>query len=305
MRKRYIDYLRVISMLAVVMIHICTTAMTDFSDGIGTYKGALFVSVTNLLHFVVPVFFMISGALLLNSKKEMTLGKLLKKYILKYACVILIFCWAFALIEIVFDKHDIQLAYFLQSFINMLQGKTWAHMWYMYALFGVMLVLPILRWTAKMAKGRDIVYLVAIFGMFLSVLPFLNRIVDTNIGIQFPIISVYLFHMLLGYWIDTGVIHWSNKISGIIIVCCCVLLVIASYFDVIWNIETSFLGDYSSPIMIIYAASLFMLLKNAKYKIAEKKTEPIARISWGGNRFTIKMFFWGIYYPYVLDQSSL
>lgn len=270
MRKRYIDYLRVISMLAVVMIHICTTAMTDFNDGIGTYKGALFVSVTNLLHFAVPVFFMISGALLLNPKKEMTLGKLLKKYILKYACVILIFCWAFALIEIVFDKHDIQLAYFLQSFLNMLQGKTWAHMWYMYALLGVMMILPILRWTAKKAEGRDIIYLIVVFGIFLSILPFLEKIVDFNIGIQFPIISVYLFHMLLGYWIDTGVIHWSNKTSGIIIACCCVLLAIASYFDVIWNVEASFIGDYSSPIMIIYAMSLFMLLKNMAHQGEEK-----------------------------------
>ncbi len=295
MRKRYIDYLRVTSMLAVVMIHICTTAMTDFGDGIGTYKGVLFVSVTNLLHFAVPVFFMISGALLLDPKKEMTLGKLLKKYLMKYAGVILIFCWAFALIEIVFDKHDIQLIYFPQSFLNMIQGKTWAHMWYMYTLFGVMLVLPILRWTVKLAEGKDIIYLIVVFGIFLSVLPFLNKIVDLNIGIQFPIISVYLFHMLLGYWIDTGVIHWSSKTSGIIIACCCVSLVAASYFDVMWNAESDFIGDYSSPIMIIYAASLFMLLKNAKYKAAEKKTGSRVQISWGGVIDLLSKCSFGVY----------
>ena len=199
MRKRYIEYLRVISMLAVVMIHICTTAMTDFSDGVGTYKGAIFVSVTNLLHFAVPVFFMISGALLLNPKKEMTLEKLLKKYLLKYACVILIFCWAFAWLEIVFDRRDVRLAYFSQSFLDMLQGKTWAHMWYMYALLGVMLILPLLRWTARMAKGKEIAYLIAVLGFFLSVLPFFNRMTGFKAGIQFPISSVYIFHMLMSY----------------------------------------------------------------------------------------------------------
>lgn len=295
MRKRYIDYLRVISMLAVVMTHICTTAMTDFSDGIGTYKGVLFLSVTNLLHFAVPVFFMISGALLLNPKKEITLGKLLKKYLLKYASVILIFCWGFALIEIVFNKHDIQLIYFLQSFLNMLQGKTWDHMWYMYTLLGVMMILPILRWTAKLAEGRDITYLVVIFGIFLSVLPSLNGIVDFNIGIQFPVISVYILHMLLGYWIDTEIIHWSNKISGIIITTCCVLLVIVSYFDVMWDFESRVVGGYSSPVMIIYAASLFMLIKNAKYKVEEKMTEPRARISWGGVIDLLSKYSFGVY----------
>ena len=300
MHKRYIDYLRVISMLSVVMIHICTTAMTDFDDGIGTYKGALFVSVTNLLHFAVPVFFMISGALLLNPKKEMTLEKLLKKYLLKYACVIIVFCWAFAWIEIVFDQHDIQLAYFLQSFLNMLQGKTWAHMWYMYTLIGVMLILPILRWIVMMAKGKEITYLIAVFGFFLSVLPFFNRITGFNAGIQFPISSVYIFHMLLGYWIDTGTIRWSRRTSGIIITCCSALLITASCLHVIKNAGTGFVGDYTSPVMIIYSAALFMLLKNTEFSAETQATGRTAKIVRGGGW----NFYQGVHSGYTLSICS-
>ena len=262
MHKRYIDYLRVVSMLAVVMIHICTTALTDFDDGAGNWKGVLFVSVINLLHFAVPVFFMISGALLLSPSKEITLERLLKRYVLKYAGVIAIFCWLFAFIEIVFDRHDIRPDYFLESFLNMLQGKTWAHMWYMYTLFGVMLLLPVLRWIVKEAGRKEIFYLTAMLGLFLSVLPFFESFSGFHLGVPFPVASVYMFHMLLGYWIDVGIIRWGNGISAIMIICCCVSLVAASYLDVMSGAETGVVGNYSSPIMIIFSAALFMLAKN-------------------------------------------
>ena len=279
MRKRYIDYLRVISMLSVVMIHICTTAMTDFNDGIGTYKGVLFVSVTNLLHFAVPIFFMISGALLLNPKKEITLERLLKRYILKYAGVILTFCWLFSFIEIIFDKHDFQLVYIGQSFLNMLQGRTWAHMWYMYALLGVMFVLPLLRWTARMATRTEITYLIILLGVFLSILPLAEALTGFEMGTQFPIISVYLFHMLLGYWIDTGSIHWSNKACGAVVAGCVILLFIDSYYTVMRESWVGFAGGYSSPIMIMYSIALFMIIKN---KTNDAREEHMTRTKMGG-----------------------
>lgn len=269
-------------MLAVVMIHICTTALTDFSDGVGTYKGVLFVSVTNLLHFAVPVFFMISGALLLDPKKEMTLEKLLKRYILKYAGVILTFCWLFAFMEIVFDRHIIRPIYFLQSFANMLQGKTWAHMWYMYTLLGIMLILPLLRWTVRMAEGKDITYLIIVLGLFLSILPFFSEITGFDLGIQFPIASVYLFHMLLGYWIDTGVISWDNRTSGLIIAACSLLLIVASYFDVMRDSAIKYMGSYSSPVMIIFSAALFILYKNMENRVEVGSSGHSAKIAWGG-----------------------
>lgn len=296
MRKRYIDYLRVISMLAVVMIHICTTAMTDFSEGVGTYKGVLFVSVTNLLHFAVPVFFMISGALLLNPKKEMTLERLLKRYILKYAGVILTFCWLFSFIEIVFDSHAIRPVYFLRSFLNMLQGKTWAHMWYMYTLLGVMLILPLLRWIVRMAERKDIVYLIIVFGTFLSILPCLRKVTGFELGIQFPIVSVYVLHMLLGYWIDADVIRWSDKVGKWILVCVGILLVIASYFQVISESCTGFIGEYYSPVMIIYSMALFMLIKNtAKRSDSTQSSKCKVKIAGGGVIDLLSEYSFGVY----------
>ena len=64
MRKKYIEYLRVLSMFAVIAIHACIAAMNTYDNG-SMFARALYLSIRNVFHFAVPVFFMMSGALLL------------------------------------------------------------------------------------------------------------------------------------------------------------------------------------------------------------------------------------------------
>lgn len=268
-RKQYIDYLRVISMLAVVMIHVCTTAMTDFTDGNGTMKGVLFYGARNVLHFAVPIFFMITGALLLNPQKDISLHKLLKSYIFKYVCVILTFCWAYSLIEIIFNNHDLKPIYFLQSFFDMLQGKTWAHMWYMYSLLGIMLVLPILRWVARMADKQHILYLIIVLGLFLSILPFIKDMTGFNLGVALPINSEKFLFLLLGYWIDQKAIRINRKLSTIIIFCCIITLTVTAWFQVIKGVYLDYVPSYSSPFIVIYSASIFSLFRTKERNMVQ------------------------------------
>lgn len=269
--KRYIDYLRVISMCAVVMMHVCVTAMSEFSDGMGTMKGALFCGVKNILNFAVPVFFMITGALLLNPEKDISLQKLLKSYILKYACVILTFCWAYSLIEIIFNNHNLRPIYFLWSFADMLQGKTWDHMWYMYSLLGVLFALPILRWIAKMARGKDIIYLMVILGAFLSVLPFVEEMTGFRLGIVFPITADTFLLLLLGYWSDQEIIHLKNSLIVAIIIGSVVILGFAAYFQIIRDINLVYISRYGSPILIVYSLAIFVLIRKVGMKESLKQ----------------------------------
>ena len=74
----YLDLLRVLATIGVIVIHVC---------GRGFY-GSLFTSswyyavfYHSLVRWCVPVFFMISGALFLNPKKTVTYKEILLKYI--------------------------------------------------------------------------------------------------------------------------------------------------------------------------------------------------------------------------------
>ena len=104
-RIKYLEFLRVICMLWVVLIHTCITAITDYpqSSNFNIYGGIMHF-IVNIAHFAVPIFFMISGALFLNPQKQITYKKVLKKYVLKYCGVIIIFGWLFALLEEIFKS---------------------------------------------------------------------------------------------------------------------------------------------------------------------------------------------------------
>ena len=64
---------------------------------------------------------MISGALMLPISKEMPLNKLIKKYLLKYGAVILIFGWGYSFAEVFFIDKTVSISVFNISLIRMIE----------------------------------------------------------------------------------------------------------------------------------------------------------------------------------------
>ena len=93
-RKNHFDYLKVIATFSVILAHVCSTALGAFENSSMStlneevYYGIYFV-LRNITRYAVPVFLMITGALFLDKRKEITIDKLLKKYILKYTPILL------------------------------------------------------------------------------------------------------------------------------------------------------------------------------------------------------------------------
>ena len=260
MKKVYIENVRIISMLTVVLIHVCITALSDFPDSGSEGWRIMYQAVRNVLHFAVPCFFMISGALLLSPEKKLPLEKLLKKYILKYSAVIVLFGWAFAFMEEVFKTHSISVSVIASSFLNMLQGETWNHMWYMYSLLGVTLILPVLKATTEKLNENEMRYLLIVCFVFLSVIPYLCILTGKESGVRFAIDNVYVAYMLVGYWIDT---HQKQQtalyISAIVIGI--VLLVAEALCSAYYQVELAFSG-YSSPVVFLMSAAGFALARS-------------------------------------------
>ena len=257
-KKRYIEDLRIISMLAVVMIHVCITALSDFPDSGSTLWRVIYQSIRNILRFAVPVFFMISGALLLNPQKVITLEKLIKKYIVKYTAVIVIFGWAFALIEEVFHHRDFSFSYLGTSFVNMLQGQTWNHMWYMYSLLGVTMILPLLKAATATFTKKEMQYFVIVCFLFLSVIPYFCALTGKESGVHLAISSVYALYMIVGYLLDTY--RPKNTIVYlVIIVAGVVMLILEAYFTIVLNRELAF-SNYNSPVVFLFSVAVFALV---------------------------------------------
>ena len=78
----------------------------------------------------------------------------------------------------------------------MLTGCTWKHLWYLYMLLGIYLVLPILNSLNNLHLKELLFFVVCIF-IFNSLLPTFGL----GCGIYFPIVSIYIGYFLVGYLI--------------------------------------------------------------------------------------------------------
>ncbi len=154
------DAMRIIAACAVVMIHTSADYIEQYDKGTMAFiTGNIFNSISR---FAVPVFFMISGALMLDERKSIPAEKILKSAL---QILTLIFSWSFIytvgynVIRPVIFNEPISLTKLLDTFFN---GHY--HMWYLYVLVGLYLITPVLRLFIK-KENASLIWKYLVFSM--------------------------------------------------------------------------------------------------------------------------------------------
>lgn len=256
-RKYYYDYLRVFAMLSVVVSHVCSFAPQAFPGNSRSWERILYYCVRNGTRYAVPVFFMLSGAPPLNPKKQMDINAIYRKYVWKYVAVTAVFGFLFAYIESVYNKQSYGIAAMKESFLRMLSGSSWKHLWYLYVLVGAMLFLPVLRLITCHFSKRELRTLILTASLFLCVIPWLEGLTGKTIGFRYPIASIYVIYMLLGYYVAA----YSVPIPPIIFLICNAWILIASYANMVHGTEIGYVLHYASPPVFGMALSLFQTVQ--------------------------------------------
>lgn len=196
-RIYYIDWLRIVCAIAVIGIHITMTQPNNYSvQEIGESNYIILTSVYTLIQWAVPVFLMISGNLLLHSTM-ISIAKV-KKMTIRMGTVLLLFGSAFALLEQVFEKKTLEIGMLPNSVLLTLQQKSWSHLWYLYVLIGIYLVLVPLKKFVDNSNNREICIftLALIVGNF--IIPTINIAFGTKID-NYMLLTQYVTYFLIGY----------------------------------------------------------------------------------------------------------
>ena len=137
---KYIECLRSLATFAVVFIHICMTLPANYSKvELGLFNYSFFECGYMLACWAVPIFIMITGALLLDPQRTITLSKI-KKYVKRMAVILIIFGGVYALMELVFNEKKFVLSMISKAIFNVVEEKSWGHLWYIYTLIGLYIV---------------------------------------------------------------------------------------------------------------------------------------------------------------------
>lgn len=149
----------------------------------------------SMVRMAVPLFFMVSGVLLLNHKEE-PLFVFFQKRIHKV--VIPLIAWSF--IYILFKKYGLhQNVNIFKDMLLSLNRPEYYHLWFLYTIIGIYLVLPILKVFIKYASKHLQVYFIILWILSVSIIPFINYFTGIHIKSHMPMMAGYIGYLILGY----------------------------------------------------------------------------------------------------------
>ncbi len=200
-RLVHLDILRLLAIFLVIFNHTGNQGYMLFANEIGSPLCFLYMAASIFCKIAVPLFFMISGALLLP--KEETLKQLFTKRILRMLIVLMLVS-----VPYYFWLHRSYGTGALSFLKYVYSNSATTALWYLYSYIALLLVMPFLRSMVKNMKQKDFVYLIIGYVVFVGVLPSLEYLLCSG-GITLhedlsPVffISQNVFYALVGYYIE-------------------------------------------------------------------------------------------------------
>ena len=267
----YLEFLRVICAVVVVLDHICIAGIHIFGRNATLFEKFFYNGIQHWSHFAVPVFLMISGYLLLDSRREIGYKKAITKYAWRMVAVLLTVGTVFAWMEIFFSTKSFAPSGLLIALWNTVQGDTWKHLWYLYTLVGLYLVLPVIKPIFDRLKTRELDIFLVLFFFFGSIMPLVTSFTGFKLGVTMPICCIYLFYFMMGRRI--GIMEKKRigqTFSIIIFGLLSIGLFIFAYCEYYLNmIEIEKLSVYSSPIVVCAGIFVFYAAKEMDVKLSK------------------------------------
>ncbi len=262
-RILYLSRIRVVASFAIVILHTFTMYGMADKDVISGTEAYVTKLVPWLMMWAVPCFVMVSGVLLLDEKRTITIPKLLFKYVLRMVVVLLLFTALYYLLDAWMNKEPLEWGGITTIFKKFAEDGSWAHLWYLYLLVGLYLLLPAYRAIAKNTGRETLIYLGVVCIIFLSLVPTLERMTDLNTGFYICTSSIFPVYFFMGYMINKGQLK-LGMVAGIILTAAGVVtIVILSGMD-FGEKQASMeklLGNYAFLPIVVLSAGAFILLK--------------------------------------------
>ena len=258
-----------LAMFFVIVIHATSYIKGDPFDNYGTE--AFFMTVSSCC---VPLFVMISGAIFLDPDRCITIKKIYTKYILRIAIAYVVWSFLYAVYHsnILFERSFNNLYVFV---VHWAKGNF--HLWYLWMLAGLYILVPVLR---QIAKNRKILlYLIAVCFLLCSVPQFIDKIIvikpiqiafETNLsgivnGYLLLNPSMYVGYFAAGYYFskwEGNRLTQNNKLFGMFLIIYIAVVVTINICASVKAGENKNYCDYTMPLQVVMSFGIFLFVKN-------------------------------------------
>jgi surface polysaccharide O-acyltransferase-like enzyme len=266
----WINNLRFVSMFLVVILHTTSLMLMGYGKVPNSYW--LIADFYNALsRFGVPVFVMITGALLLN--REYELGDFLKRRLWRIIPPFIF--WS--LIYVLYAWYDEDIPFTTNVLLNIkivlhqLRFGASYHLWYVYMLIGLYFIIPILGKFVRNATDKEIRYFLLLWLVVMALnQPYLTHL---NPQVDLHYITGYIGYLVLGYYLAFKPLPtWLNvKWFGMFFIASLLIIIAGTYFASVYYKSTSTLFyEPISPMIVLLSGSIFMVFKTSTVKLSPK-----------------------------------
>ncbi len=261
MKKNYISILNVLACIGVVILHTFETGYT--SDANFVFE----VLIRAIAYCAVPVFFMITGATLIDYRERYDTKTFFKKRLLKVIIPLIIWSIIYFIINFFKGKFSINDLSFKFVFEYFFLVKTNPIFWFFVVIIGIYLAIPVISLIPQETRRKAFLCIIIITFVFNQFLPDLlyHLNLNYNYDLKFPLTySGWISFIFIGYYIDKYEIVKKHRVIiyvlGIIgFLTMVVPTIFISYHK---NESCSWFDEYYDAPCVLYSASVFLFFKS-------------------------------------------
>ncbi|MCW4001270.1 MAG: acyltransferase family protein [Candidatus Bathyarchaeota archaeon] len=276
------DFIRFLAIVLVILVH-CSgfpyriPGVATGTDVFNWFTADVWAAIGYL---GVPLFVMLSGALLLDPQKADEPPRVFFRRRFDRIGIPLLF-WSVMYFGWNFFIHGKPLTF--GSVSEGVVGGAYYHLWFLYLIIGLYLITPILRVLVKNLSRRMMAYLLAIWFAGTVFVPIVHTFTDFNYNPVMVVLEGWVGYFLLGiYLINTKT---APRRLGVLFVLGLLAAIIGDWLLTasLGESYTGFFHGYLSFNMIIASAALFALLALAPKARFESRYGAINRfVAWVG-----------------------
>ncbi|MGG1574331.1 acyltransferase [Fictibacillus sp. NRS-1165] len=275
MRILYLDALRVFATIAVVVLHTAAPFLYEMNN-IGEHQWMVMNVFDSFTRWCVPIFIIISGALLLNGKSE-PLNTFFKKRSSKVVIPFIGWSVFYYVYQVYQNKAELSGTSFIIAF---LENDVFYHLWFLYMLLGLYLIVPILKIYVQNASNKNLAYFIALWFIGASGYAAVKKFLGISIGIDIPVVVGYVGYFVLGYYLTKVNVNNLFRKSLYIMAIVALIGTVAGTFYVTHLRNGQFFDyfySYLAPNIIVLSIALFIFFKHNYLKMDQAIPSPIIK----------------------------
>jgi len=293
-RVLYLDYARCIAVACVILTHACSL---QIGEGTQMWRENILKACTIVGLVCNPLYVMISGALILSSKKE---ESILSFYYSRFIKVVLPFIIYYYILLIVSENVVLDAASIGLGFVQILKGPLGIapHYWIIYIFISLYIFAPFLRTMVQNLSDKNIrvlTWMILIDETLNTFLPLLGF----NLGTGYNFAG-WVGVFLLGYIITSrkdAICVKAIEIAGL--VCGVAQIILPVFFyDFCRSCTTN-----TSPVMVLFATWIILFLSRFEDKFKKRNNKCALALSKGA--YSILLIHWQGLFSLVMIKMHI